>query len=74
MEKEKVLDDSIDSIGKDKYYTDNSPINDWGKGIRYYTCDGRQVDSLEKVMLYNQAYYDAMKKRLLAENEHKISR
>lgn len=41
MEKEKFLDDIIDSIGKDKYYTDNSPITDWGKGIRYYTCDGR---------------------------------
>ena len=31
MEKEKFLDDSIDSIGKDKYHTDNLPITDWGK-------------------------------------------
>jgi hypothetical protein len=35
-------------------------INDFGKGIRYYTCDGREVATMEQVFQYNQMYYEKM--------------
>ena len=34
------------------------PITDWGKGTRFYTCDGKEVESMEAVMQYNQMYYE----------------
>ena len=33
---------------------------DWAKGIRFYTCDGKEVATMEQVMQYNQMYYDSM--------------
>ena len=33
---------------------------DWGKGIRFYTCDGKEVATMEQVMQYNQMYYETM--------------
>ena len=36
------------------------PRTDYGKGIFYKTCDGRDVATMEEVMLYNQMFYDRM--------------
>lgn len=44
-----------DYIEPIKDYTTN-----WGKGIRFYTCDGKEVATMEQVMQYNQMYYDSM--------------
>ena len=35
-------------------------FTDYGKGIRYKTCDGKEVATMEEVMAYNQNYYDNM--------------
>ena len=37
------------------------PRIDFGKGISYYTCDGKVASSMEQVMQYNQMYYERMK-------------
>ena len=31
------------------------------KGIKYYTCDGKEVASMDEVMAYNEMYYNSMK-------------
>jgi hypothetical protein len=36
-------------------------ITDFAKGISFKTCDGKDVATMEEVMLYNQMYYDKMK-------------
>ncbi len=40
----------------------NTPIRDYttdyGKGISYYTCDGKVVATIEQVLQYNQMYYE----------------
>lgn len=33
-------------------------------GTRFYTCDGREVSSIEEVMMYNQMYYERMKNQI----------
>ena len=33
---------------------------DYGKGISYYTCDGKVVATIEQVLQYNQMYYENM--------------
>jgi hypothetical protein len=35
---------------------------DFGKGMFYYTCDGKKVATMEDVIYYNEMYYQAMKK------------
>ena len=40
------------------------PRTDYGKGISYKTCDGRDVATMEEVMLYNQMFYDRMMKKV----------
>lgn len=37
------------------------PITDFGKGIFYKTCDGKNVSTMEEVMQYNQMFYERMK-------------
>ena len=37
--------------------------------ISFKTCDGKDLPSMEDVMLYNQIYYDKMKKQLEEKNE-----
>lgn len=33
---------------------------DFGKEIRYKTCDGKEVATMEEVMLYNKMFYERM--------------
>ena len=47
---------------KDKFL-EKEPIDiftDYGKGFRFYTCDGRQVATMDEVMEYNKSFYDKM--------------
>lgn len=54
LTKEKKKITSINQSIKD-YSTD------YGKGIIYYTCDGKEVATMEEVIMYNQIYYEKMK-------------
>ena len=45
---DKVLEPKID------------PRTDFGKGISYKTCDGKDVSTMEEVMQYNQMFYERM--------------
>lgn len=43
----------------------NRPLDnttEFGKGTKYYTCDGKEVATMEQVFSYNQMYYDSMLK------------
>lgn len=35
---------------------------DFGKGMFYYTCDGKKVATMEEVIYYNEMYYQCQKK------------
>lgn len=64
MEKENM--ENMENMEKVKkadflYANDNMKNLNWGQGIRYYTCDGHQVATLEQVMQYNEAYYQNYK-------------
>ena len=37
------------------------PRTDFGREITYKTCDGKDVDTMEEVIQYNQIVYDRMK-------------
>lgn len=39
----------------------NQPINNFRQEIKYYTCDGKELPSIEEVIMYNQMYYEKMK-------------
>ncbi len=53
-----------DSQKREMFYNDNIEIidhrTDYGKGIYYLTCDGKECATMEQVMQYNQMYYDIM--------------
>ena len=51
--------DKITDYGKN-LTKKNDKITDYGKGISYKTCDGKDVATMEEVMLYNQMFYDRM--------------
>lgn len=38
-------------------------LTDYGRGISYKTCDGKEVATMEEVLEYNQMYYESMLKR-----------
>lgn len=44
-------------------YKKIDPRTNYGKGIYYLTCDGKECATMEQVMQYNQMYYDRMKIR-----------
>ena len=49
---------------KSDLYLDPKPIDnltDFGKGIYFFTCDGKKVATMEEVMAYNNMYYENMK-------------
>lgn len=74
MKEENFSYNRIDNTD-DKYREIKSSVTDWGKGTRYYTCDGRQVATFEQVMKYNEMYYQAMKaKEPQIEEDCKIRR
>lgn len=63
IKKEEVYLDSV-PIDKEIVNLDSAPVDvrtDFGKGIYYKTCDGKDVATMEEVMLYNQMYYERMK-------------
>lgn len=37
-----------------------NPRTDFGKGVSYKTCDGKDVATMEEVMQYNQMFYESM--------------
>lgn len=39
-------------------------ITDFGRGITFKTCDGKDVATMEEVMLYNQIFYERMKNKI----------
>lgn len=59
---DKPITDEITPYGKGEA-PKIDPITDWGKGIRFYTCDGKEVESMDVVMQYNQMYYERMMMR-----------
>jgi hypothetical protein len=54
-----LINDYITDYGKGLAPT-LDPTTDFGKGIVYYTCDGKQAASMDQVMQYNQMYYENM--------------
>lgn len=36
------------------------PRTNFGRGISYKTCDGKDVATMEEVMQYNQMFYERM--------------
>ena len=54
--------DNIEAYGRGLEAREDQ-ITDFGKGIYFYTCDGKRLESLEDVMQYNQIYYEMSKKR-----------
>ena len=52
-------------VAKEDLYLNQEPIDyrtDFGKGFYYLTCDGKECAIMEKVIQYNQMYYESMKK------------
>ena len=46
-------------------------ITDFGKGISFYTCDGKEVATIEEVMRYNEMYYKLMMNKTEDTNLHR---
>ena len=55
-------------VGSEEYNKVHNLIEDdhstdFGKGISFKTCDGRDVATMEEVMQYNQMFYERMKNK-----------
>ena len=62
MEKEIMENmENMEKVKKNDFSYANDNMENFGKGIGYYTCDGHQVATLEQVMQYNKMYYQALK-------------
>lgn len=58
---EKDIMENMEKVKKADFSYANDNMENLGQGIRYYTCDGHQVATLEQVMQYNEMYYQALK-------------
>lgn len=52
----KINNDSVDRLKNNR--------TDYGKGIYYLTCDGKECATMEEVMQYNQMFYDRMMNKI----------
>lgn len=60
-------------VGSEEYNRAHNLINydhltDFGKGITFKTCDGKDVATMEEVMQYNQMFYDRMMNQIKDKN------
>ena len=56
-------------VGSEEYNRVHNPIKDdyltnFGRGITFKTCDGKEVATMEEVMQYNQMFYERMKNKI----------
>ena len=58
-----------------KFQTKIDSRTDFGRGIYYKTCDGKNVATMEEVMQYNQEFYERMmREKESSENKDDMSR
>lgn len=60
-------------VGSEEYHRAHNLIKDdhltdFGKGITFKTCDGKDVATMEEVMQYNQMFYDRMMNQIKDKN------
>jgi len=51
----------MENINNDSVERPIDVRTDFGKGMIYYSCDGKKFTSLEQVMQYNELFYEKMK-------------
>lgn len=59
FEQEMSMNANNDSVDRPKDIR-----TDFGKGITFKTCDGKDVATMEEVMQYNQMFYDRMMNKI----------
>ena len=68
----KHQDITYDYNGKRIVYSPKiDPRTDFGRGISYKTCDGKDVATMEEVMLYNQMFYERMMNNSEEKGKHR---
>lgn len=61
------------AVGSEEYHRAHNLIKDdhltdFGRGITFKTCDGKDVATMEEVMQYNQMFYDRMMNQIKDKN------
>lgn len=47
-----------------RYQKNVDHLTDFGKGITFKTCDGKDAATMEEVMQYNQMFYERMMNKI----------